>query len=263
MQYLLHNIGENLFKSVRNKDKSHARNILVDELIRAYAENKSEILKAMVDANIVVSAKNSDKQNLKLLFDNIKTNKKLQSNLAFVIRDYNGLEKDMSFAGYIPKVNPKANTNIKHKFDANTQDFIMDTINFAFDSTPSENSTEDLDDAYLIKKLKIAKSNIDVISGKERVNTTKIIILTSVVTILLCGGAFLIYRHITKKMNENNVDELKEEANDSQEPLIQEPPIQEQQVGQQIQQQVQQQPIQQGNDGIIKKDGKIYDTNYL
>lgn len=216
MIYLKNDFYSNFNSISQSNDEVSMKGLLIDQISSVIAYNKSGLLDLFKKVDISTSANPTNKELTILIINNIKTNKKLQIGLAYLIAERNNIlqeEAKSERSDDFSTSNAEGDKKVKPKRDfketadvvtsiSNSIKVVADTINNT-NANKIQADLEGLTNNKSPEELQVEQQNIQGLQDAEKRKKRKKVIIISVVVVAIAVGVFIAYKKgvFTKKTN--------------------------------------------------------------
>ena len=218
MIYLKNDFDSNFNSISQSNDEVSMKGLLIDQISSIIAYNKNGLLDLFKKVDINTSANPSNKEFTILIINNIKTNKKLQIGLAYLIAERNNIlqeeakgerSDDFSTSNVDGDKKVKPKRDFKETADvvtsiANSIKVVADTINNT-NANKIQGDLEGLTNNKSPEQIQIEQQNQQGLQDAEKRKKRKKTIIIAVVVVGIAVGVFIAYKKgvFTKKINNN------------------------------------------------------------
>ena len=218
MIYLKNDFYSNFNSISQSNDEVSMKGLLIDQISSIIAYNKNGLLDLFIKVDINTSANPSNKEFTILIINNIKTNKKLQIGLAYLIAERNNIlqeeakserSDDFSTSNVDGDKKVKPKRDFKETADvvteiSNSIKVVADTINNT-NANKIQADLEGLTNNKSPEQIQIEQQNQQGLQDAEKRKKRKKTIIIAVVVVGIAVGVFIAYKKgvFTKKINNN------------------------------------------------------------
>lgn len=216
MIYLKNDFYSNFNSISQSNDEVSMKGLLIDQISSIIAYNKNGLLDLFKKVDINTSANPTNKELSILIINNIKTNKKLQIGLAYLIAERNNIlqeEAKSERSDDFSASNVEGDKKVKPKRDfketadvvtsiSNSIKVVADTINNT-NANKIQGDLEGLTNNKSPEQIQIEQQNQQGLQDAEKRKKRKKIIIISVVVVAIAVGVFIAYKKgvFKKKIN--------------------------------------------------------------
>jgi hypothetical protein len=193
MQYISHDISNNLLQARQFNDLNLNRDIIHDEISKLIVNDRNNVRKAVVDAGIEFKSQPTKEYVAKLVAQNINNNAKLRRNIASLIQQNNNVPAELNFEG---DDKDKKGANKLKPHSVKSEGFIYDSVYFAF---AGDGESIAQNETSLLNKIKTHSINFDALTGAEKKKLIKTIVYTTLITSAVLVAGYFTLRYFVRK----------------------------------------------------------------